>query len=84
MRTEAFRKACFDLVEECKDVRATDPDVVKMLVKGDDDGLWIRFTAIGSILDYCENKETESVLSYCLKGVAIAMLIEDLVKREQK
>lgn len=84
MDTNAFRKACFDLVDEFDDVRATDPDVISKLVKEDDDGLWIRFTAIGSLLDYCENNETESVLDYCLKGLAIAMLIEDLVKRNHK
>lgn len=84
MKTKAFQKVCFDLVTESNDVRVNDPDTANMIVKEDDDGLWIRFTAIGSLLDYCENNETESVFVYCLKGVAIAMLIEDFVKRDQK
>lgn len=84
MDTNAFKKSCFDLVTESNDVRVNDPDTANMIVKEDDDGLWIRFTAIGSLLDYCENNETESVFVYCLKCVAIAMLIEDFVKRDQK
>lgn len=84
MNIEAFRKACFDLVYECDDVRATDPASANLLIKNDDDGLWIRFIAIGSLLDYCENNETESVFAHCIKGVAIAMIIEDLLKRDQK
>lgn len=78
MDIKAFRNACFDLVKECNDVRATDPDVINMLVKDDDDGLWIRFTAIGSLLDYCENNETESVFVYCLKDLAISRLLRIL------
>ena len=84
METKAFRKACFDLVTECDDVRATDPDVISKLVKEDDDGLWIRFTAIGSLLDYCNNNETGSVLAYWLKALAISLIIDGLVKRDHK
>lgn len=84
MDTKAFKKSCFDLVTEANNVRVNDPDTANMIVKEDDDGLWIRFTAIGSLLDYCENNITESVFVYCLQAVAIAMLIEDFVKRDQK
>lgn len=78
MDSKAFRNACFDLVKECADVRATDPASANLLIKNDDDGLWIRFIAIGSLLDYCRNNETESVFVYCLKGLAISRLLRIL------
>lgn len=65
MDIEAFRKASFDLVTECMELHVTRPEVSDQLVKMDDDGLWIRFTAIGSLIDYCENNEEGSVLDYC-------------------
>lgn len=80
MDNKSFRKACFDLVKESNDVRAKEPDIADLLVKHDDNGLWIRFTAIGSLLDYCQNNETGSVFAYCIKGLAITMLILDAAK----
>lgn len=79
---KAFRKASFDLIEECNKARVKHPDAADMLIKVDDDGIWIRFTALGSLLDYCNNDETEPVFEYCLKGAVVALLIEKLVKGE--
>lgn len=75
-----FRKACFDLVQESKDIRSSDPGIADLLVKQDEDGLWIRFTAIGALLDYCWNNETESVFSYCVKSVVLASRMVDVSK----
>ena len=80
----AFRKASFDLVEACAKERVKHPDAADMLIKNDDDGLWIRFTALGSLLDYCDNNESESVFEYCLKGAVVALLIEKLVTGDKK
>ena len=80
----AFRKASFDLLEEYNEARVKHPDIADMVVKNDDDGIWIRFTAIGSLLDYCKYNETESVFEYCLKGVVVALLIEKLVVGDNK
>lgn len=76
MDIKAFNKALFDLVKECKEARAAGADVADQMVKEDDDGLWIRFTAIGSLLDYCENSRTESAFAYCAANM---LLIADLV-----
>ena len=81
---KAFRKASFDLVSEYKEARVTHPDVADMVVKIDDDGIWIRFTAIGSLLDYCNNHETESVFEYCAKGAVVALLIEKIATGDLK
>lgn len=77
---KAFRKASFDLVSEYNEARVTHPDIASMVVKNDDDGLWIRFTAIGSLLDYCKNEETESVFEYCAKGAVVALLIDKIAR----
>ena len=84
---KAFRKASFDLVEACAEARVKHPDAADMLVKNDDDGLWIRFTAIGSLIDYCDycnNNESESVFEFCLKGAVVALLIEKLVSGDHE
>ena len=80
MDIKAFKKACFDLAREATDIRATDPDIANMLVKEDEDGLWIRFTAIGSLLDYCQSNESDSVFSYCIRGAVLAALMHDALK----
>lgn len=80
----AFRKASFDLLSEYNEARVTHPDVADMLVKNDDDGIWIRFSAIGSLLDYCNNHETESVFEFCAKGAVVALLIEKIVEGNLK
>lgn len=81
---KAFRKASFDLVSEYNEARVTHPDIADMVVKNDDGGIWIRLTAIGSLLDYCNNHETESVFEYCAKGAVVALLIEKIVKGDLK
>lgn len=81
---KAFRKAAFDLIEGYNEARVKHADAADMVVKYDDDGIWIRFTAIGSLLDYCNNNETESVFEYCLKGAVFALLIEKLVEGDNK
>ena len=81
---KAFKKASFDLLSEYNEARVTHPDVADMLVKNDDDGIWIRFTAIGSLLDYCNDNITESVFEYCAKAAVVAMLIEKFVSGDQK
>lgn len=81
---KAFRKASFDLVSEYNEARVTHPDIASMVVKNDDDGLWIRFTAIGSLLDYCNSDKTEPVFEYCAKGVVFALLMEKIVTGDLK
>ena len=76
---KAFRKASFDLLSEYKEARVTHPDVADMLVKIDDDGIWIRFSAIGSLLDYCNDNITGSVFEHCAKGAVVALIIEKLL-----
>jgi len=76
MTIKDFRKACFDLVTESEEIRENEPGIADLLVKHDEDGLWIRFTTIGALLDYCSNNnETGFIFSYCIKCVVLSSLL---------